>query len=353
VSGATAQTSWSPLLSFRPHASQQLVVSDPLKRRRARIDAEALFDLLAASYRGVRPRVAASRLAQKLADLGWCPAGHLDRSTANKVKHWYTRGWHPSLQYYLWSRGRTQVDAKDATGEIRQQVVNEYLASGKPPRRTAGPGTAVAMPKPAPLPEGVTFGEMLMARRSVRTYARREVQLAVLSSILWHGLAGVRERQQLEPQSPLDYLRSYGIAFDFHIALFDVASISPGVYAYDIVNHRLVEHRQGSFRAEMTSILVGMRSPETASWTLVITADVPRYQWRYRHERALRHLYMASGRLGQRITLLGHAYGLGTVPTPAIRDSACCDLLGLDPLYDLPIYTLTMGPIPGTAATAR
>jgi nitroreductase len=102
----------------------------------------------------------------------------------------------------------------------------------------------------------------------------------------------------------------------------------------------------------MARILLGMRAPETAAWTLVIVSDFAQYQWRYRHERALRHLYMATGRIAQRILVVGHTYGLGSLPTPAMHDLDCCDLLGIDAETHAPVYSLTMGPTPESKENA-
>jgi SagB-type dehydrogenase family enzyme len=133
------------------------------------------------------------------------------------------------------------------------------------------------------------------------------------------------------------------VAFDFHLVVFSVAGLEPGIYRYRVAEHDLVHQSHDELRARMRSVLIGMKAPQTASWTLLVSADFAQYQWRYRHERALRHIYMASGRIAQRVLLVGHAYGLGTLPTPATRDFPTIELLQLDPTRQAPIYTLTMG----------
>jgi hypothetical protein len=101
--------------------------------------------------------------------------------------------------------------------------------------------------------------------------------------------------------------------------------------------------RPGNHREAMIGVLQGMRSPKTAAWTLGLVADFPRYQWRYRHEHALRRLYVEAGFVGQELLALGLAYNLGTLVTPAQKDSAYLDLHGLTADRYAPVYTLTMG----------
>ncbi|MBV8688034.1 MAG: SagB/ThcOx family dehydrogenase [Alphaproteobacteria bacterium] len=335
-----------PLLSIRPSSGRQIVFSDALNRRRAAVDSNVLLEHLAARYRGSPSGDGSRKLADKLAELGWFPPAPVEAGVVDRIAHWWNRGWTSSLRYYLWSRGRPQVDAKDSTGEVRRAVITGYLNESEAPARPSFDSLPVVeLPEPSPLPEDVTVGQALMARRSVRAYARHPAPAQVLSSVLWNGLANVRQRQQRIPKTPIDYLRSYGIAFDLHVAVFDVESIEPGIYRYDMVDHRLLRQRAGDYREEVTSILVGMQSPMTASWTLVISADIPRYQWRYRHEHALRNLYIGSGRVAQLLILLAQAYGFGSVPTPAMHDTTCCELFGMDPASEVPLYTITTGPI--------
>jgi SagB-type dehydrogenase family enzyme len=189
-----------------------------------------------------------------------------------------------------------------------------------------------------------------MARRTTRAYAPSPVRIADLSNVIAHGLDDVRTNRLLAKQDELEWLRSHGTAFDLYVVAYRVDDLTPGAYRYDFIDHTLQLVRPGDLRSEMSAILVGMRAPETAAFTLILAADFAQYQWRYRHERALRHLYMSAGRSGQRLLVAAQAYGLGTLPTPATRDAATCDLLRLDPRVSTPLYTLTMGPLKGESS---
>lgn len=354
TSTSARTTGWLPLLSFRFSDDGEkvaIIASDPLHRVRARIDQAALLDLLEhqaqdddASEVGKPPP-----LRSKLAELGWFPASDVDDETLRHAKFWWKNGWHPSLEYYLWSRQANYRDVADDSGEIRRALVRTYLESdGAPPERLTSSGARHALPAPPALPNDCPLGILLITRRSVRAFAHDRLDETLLSAALYHGLDDVRRRRQSQFDDELDYLQTHGVAFDIYVIVYDVRGVQEGVFQYDLEHHELIAGEAGNHRDRMTRILCGLRSPETAAWTIVLAADFAQYQWRYRHERALRHLYMAAGRLGQRLILVSLAYGLGTVPTPATHDRELCELLRLDRDRQAPIYTLTTGPRSGS-----
>jgi nitroreductase len=71
--------------------------------------------------------------------------------------------------------------------------------------------------------------------------------------------------------------------------------------------------------------------------------DVSQYQWRYRHERALRNLYIESGNLFQRVLVVATALRLSGLPTPAFSDETVAALLNLNSVRQFPVYSLTFG----------
>jgi SagB-type dehydrogenase family enzyme len=259
-------------------------------------------------------------------------------------RHWQTRRWYPSDQYYVASRRWDYVDGTDRDGSIRAAAVENFLRSDGPPaeeQRRPGPRTALGDPAP---PSPASISTMLVTRRSGRAYVPEPVSLRQLSGLLWYGLERVRARRRAtSPASPLSYLDSYGSAWDFYLCVYNVAGIEPGVYRYEVLDHELTAVRPGQHRTAMIDILQGMHSPATAAWTLGLVADFPRYQWRYRHEHGLRRLYIESGMVSQELIILGMSYGLSTLVTPAQKDGAYLALHELSPDRFAPVYTLTMG----------
>ncbi|MFG2938317.1 SagB/ThcOx family dehydrogenase [Streptomyces sp. NPDC048282] len=271
------------------------------------------------------------------------PADERDRLTEG-WRHWQRRGWHPSGQAYVASRRWSYADTDDPGDTIRTRTLEHYLTTeGEPPAEQLPDGPVVPLGVPEP-PGAQPVSVLLARRRSGRAYTPGPVPLAVLSGLLWHGLADVRARRaRTSAEQPLSYLDSYGSAWDFHLCAYGVEGLDPGTYRYDVERHELRAIRPGDHRAAMTDVLQGMHSPVTAAWTLGLVADFPRYQWRYRHEHGLRRLWIEAGVIGQELIVLGGSYGLGTLVTPAQKDRPYLDLHGLDDRRYACVYTLTMG----------
>jgi SagB-type dehydrogenase family enzyme len=349
MASADPAPSWQPLLVIRPDDNPDRVcLSDPLNGQRVTVPLDALLDLVT---RPTATSPAGRRLAEDLCDRGLLPARPLDPAVMAALTRWWTRGWHPSLGYYLWSRHRRQVDFADGDGEVRRRVLRQYAVDSPLPPRIAITGDSVGLPAASPLPDK-PLGDVLMARRTVRGYAPVPVGAQILGDVLHHGLCDVRAIRDLNFDDELNLLRSHGTPFEFYVANYRTEGLTPGIYHYRLQSHTLTPVNLGDHRPRLARILLGMRAPETAAWTLVVVGDFAQYQWRYRHERALRHLYMAAGRIAQRLIVVGHTYGLGSLPTPAMHDLDCCDLLGVDPETHTPVYSLTMGPTPEPKETA-
>ena len=268
-------------------------------------------------------------------------------------RHWQDRGWHPSDQYYVASRRWAYADTVDTDAAIRSRAMETFVGQDGPPlAEETGGGPVVLLGPPAP-PDAQPVSQLLLARRSGRAYAAEPVPLERLSGLLWYGLTDVRvRRRRSRADRPMSYLDSYGSAWDFGLCVYRVAGLDPGVYRYDPAAHELTSILPGDHRHEMAAVLQGMRSPATAAWTLGLIADFPRYQWRYRHEHALRRLYLEAGILGQELITLGMSYGLRALVTPAQRDRPYLALHKLSEDRFAPVYTITMGKSRGNAGIA-
>lgn len=265
-------------------------------------------------------------------------------------KHWLDRGWHPSDQSYIASRRWQYADTTDSGDQVRSQTIEGYVRTGgAPPQEVLPDVPAVPLGEP-PVPGSRSVGALLAGRRSGRAYVPQPTPLPLLSGLLWHGLADIRvRRERTSPDQPLSYLDSFGSAWDCYVTAYGVDSLPEGAYRYDLTRHQLLSVRPGNHREAMSDILQGMRSPATAAWTIGLVADLPRYQWRYRHEHALRRLWFEAGLIGQELIVLGASYGLSTLVTPAQKDRPYLSLHQLDDRRYTAVYTLTMGMSRGRA----
>jgi nitroreductase len=260
-------------------------------------------------------------------------------------RHWLERDWHPSDNYYVASRHAGQADTTDSDAAPDTKVLERWLRAegGSPPMPLPLSGARTPLGDPD-APGSQKISRLMVRRRSGRAYVPKPVPLGRLSGLLWYGLAGLRAQLgQACSGEPLSYLDRCAAAWDFYLCVYDVAGVGAGVYRYEMLDHELTEVRPGNHREAMIGVLQGMHSPATAAWTLGFVADFPRYQWHHRREDGLRRLYLEAGVIAQELIILGMAYSLSTLVTPAQKDRAYLALHGLSPDRFAPVYTLTMG----------
>src|SRR5437773_1602996 len=112
---ASGQDAWLPLLSIRideASESSTVSISDPLFGRRARVDRAALIEVLAWQREHEKHPLSAdaSRLLTELRAHHWLDPSNRS-GCAPSLSAWWDYGWHPSLEYYLWSRHARYVDS--------------------------------------------------------------------------------------------------------------------------------------------------------------------------------------------------------------------------------------------------
>lgn len=330
-----SRTSWPDGMLIRPCADGQVEVADVITGRLAQWDPDTL-----ATHVTGNAVIGVGAAVEGYGDDAATP----DQRIVAGIRRWWRHGWHPSDQFYLASRRDHLAGGCGATEAAGRSPDAGLPARGSPPARNMPLGTLTALGVPRE-PTAVSVSQLLVTRRSGRTYDNVPVPTEDLSGLLWHGLAEVRQQRRASigsaPHSQAGH--TYGLAWDFYLCVYNVAGLEPGVYCYDVLEHEVILIRPGDYRVEMAGILQGMRSSRTAAWTLGLVADFPVYQWWCRHEHALSALYLESGVLAQGLTILAMAYGLTTLVTPAQQDSPYLALHGLSADRHAPIYTLTMG----------
>ncbi|AEG34363.1 hypothetical protein Ththe16_1972 (plasmid) [Thermus thermophilus SG0.5JP17-16] len=334
----------SSTLSIRPwiEGEDTVLLSDAWHGKRFTVQIEALEDFLLVMAGRKPANTRSTQVQHVLRNAGILGEPRATREEA-LLDHWRKRGWHPSLEFYLWSRQIPYADQNDPDGQIRDRIIAEYLSEQEPPARITVSGRQHKLTPQPRLPRASLLGELLLKRRTVRRYAEGSVSLNRLSGTLWWGLQRLRRLRNLKRSKGRDYLISYGVALDFYVVVYNVEGLQPGVYFYDVVAHSLTEVFLGDLRSEMEKVMFDMPSPRWANWTIVIVADMWQYQWLYRHDRALRNLYIETGRVGQLLILSALAYSQGSLVTPAVSDGRLSELLRLETPRQAPLYTVTSG----------
>lgn len=220
---------WPRGLRIRPSAdpeSAHAEVTDVVSGRRFAWSPESLSDYILADEEA-REQLVGDRAG--LSDL-LDPGKDTDQLLPGWL-HWQERAWQPSDQYYIASRRWDYVDTADPDGSIRTAAVRRFLSiDGPPPDEELPDGPTVPLGEPAD-PSQAPVSRLMVSRRSGRAYVQGPVPLAKLSGLLWHGLARIRTRREhTSPENPMSYLDSYGVAWDFHLCIYDVAGVEPGAY---------------------------------------------------------------------------------------------------------------------------
>lgn len=317
---------------------------NPLLRRRVVLSKKDAMKLL--NHFRIGTSGESSQLETVLAELGMVNQ-IASEELRNGIAHWFERNWESSLHYYLWSRKFSFVDDSEDYKSVQRQSLEEDLLDDHLPLPVPAKadGERVDLNKPEPLGAD-TMGEVFLRRASFPGDFRLEtLRQDRFSGVLWHGLQKVRNNRKYDLKADIRGILSHssGCALDVFIVAYDVQDIENGIYFYDPVKHAISPVRKGSFREQMRHALIGHRGPLTASCTVCLTAEFERFQWRYRHERALRNLYIDTGYIMQSLVLAATAYRLLTHITPAVRDTEALSMLGLSPCKHQVLHTLTLG----------
>lgn len=336
--------SWNPFLTLRRNyagGSKPLQISDPLAQKRFAIAGQDFLDHL---YFDLDERGEAVGAA--LAAVGAIGADAIPPDDVIAGRNlWQRYDWQLSLGCFLWSMRDEFVDHGHDYDDKRCRALEALLEAEPLPLPERIPESeAVRLPDRVDLPAGHTVGTVLGRRRTATRFRKDPVPAATLAGLLHHGF--VHSRRYHIPNIEEDVrniLQGCGFAIDPYIAAFNVQDIEPGIYRYSVSDDRLKVLARGCFRSAISNCLIGHRESEMASFTLLFVAEFERFQWRYRHERALRNLYVDVGRMAQFFILVATAYDLATHITPACRDDQLLELLGLDLDRHQVLHTVTIG----------
>lgn len=327
---------WGWLASLRPAVDPssrfEVELSQPVRQRRLGMSRRAalhmIFDTEAAHTQGL-----------------WEKAGRGNGPAPDGLDLWIRRGWRWAASYYVASRDIRFADRNDPDASVRRQKLTEYLQQSPPPepRHRVDDAESIVLPPPADL--SVPLGQVLLRRRSMPRPPARTLPLDKVSTMLWHACGRARAVRRYDPADPVTLLRSFATALDVWLAVYDVDGLDSGIYRYDMESHNLRQlagHPAAELRELMQQILIGQPAPRTASLTVLEVADFARYQWRYRHERALRHLYLDSAKLMSYLILSATALNMRTQITPAVQDRLALKLLEHDPRRHQVLYTISV-----------
>lgn len=198
---------------------------------------------------------------------------------------------------------------------------------------------------------GDAFWEALRARRTCRSFLRREIPLEDFSALLlwtWGKTRLVTDPevgQHVLKTSPSGGARH---PTEVYPVVLRVRGVKAGVYHYSVRRHDLELLRPGLFEEMVVRLCAGQAWLRDASAVFFMTAVVGRNMWKYDHPRAYRVLQLETGHLGQTFHLVCARLGLAPFTTAATLDADIETELGLDGVTETPTYAAAVG-IPAQA----
>lgn len=264
---------------------------------------------------------------------------------------WIDNGWDHAYWLHVAPMATAQ-DADDPHGTSRDSAVAYMLEQSPLPMRLAlpAPGSTRRVTCGTSTSEEhdqtfETLLNLLAGRRTRRYFRSSSVSTAQLLRVLIAATEIVRTNrsfEQVRPR-PRDVLRSFGCWLEVGVIVFQVEDLEPGLYRFDISGGALELLRADVLREKVSQLLWHQPAPLTAAYSVVMFVDFAQAQWRYRHQRALRNVFIELGRIGQSLINAGLREGCGSFCTPAIYESAFAELFGIDPMQLYPAYTITQG----------
>lgn len=212
--------------------------------------------------------------------------------------------------------------------------------SGKPDTYKVYPDSETfALPQPG-TGDGMSLGEALSSRRSVREFSPGPVTLEQLSFLLWASTGLQRKERGYEYRTAPSAGALYPI--ETYVVVNKVEGVGKGLYHYGIREHLLEGLRNGDLSVEVAKAALDQEVCYHAAAVFVFSAVFQRSTWKYR-QRGYRYIYLDAGHIGENLYLAATAEGLGACGIGALYDDELNELLGVDGVGESAIYMAAVG----------
>lgn len=213
------------------------------------------------------------------------------------------------------------------------------------PRFYRGSGKEIKLPEPE-IPRGVDASEILLTRRSVRSFRDEPVSLKVLSTLL-HLAFGVTRWEEGVYGYKLYPLRAFPSAgalqpVEIYVSINRAVDLKQGIYRYIFTNHSLDPLRLGDYSGALAEIALGQDHVAMAPVTFIITILWARSAWKY-GSRGYKYSLLDAGFAGENLYIASRILGMGTCAVGAFFEEELCDLLGIDCLAEIPVIIMPVG----------
>jgi SagB-type dehydrogenase family enzyme len=222
-------------------------------------------------------------------------------------------------------------------------VTNNPLLRGLLGRSRKCYPSTLRIPLPRDLPASArTFDEVVLTRRSVRTFETHPIAVTEVAKILAfsYGCHG----EQTESHEPrLRACPSGGALYplEVYLAAWRVEGVEPGIYHYDVEDHALEQVRSAD---PGPALAMATHIPQVAEAAAAIAlAGVPlRTRMKY-GERGYRFMLLEAGHACQNLLLAVAALGLAAVPIGGFIDDEVDEVLEIDGVDEVSLYLVAVG----------
>ena len=245
--------------------------------------------------------------------------------------------------------------AKAYPAVIARQVAGAFALESSPELQTSCTRSvkrhahfpAVELPEPR-LPRSA-FEDVVLARRSSRSFGEAPLAIAVVAGVL-HAAYGVTHRLEgaEDVLQPLRAVPSGGALFplDLYVVAQRVHDLGRGLYHFDPPRRVLETLRQGDIGDELADASTYPEVVGPSAAVLIVAATFWRSRFKY-GTRAYRFVLLEAGHVAQNALLAATAFGLSAVPLGGFYDRRLDGLLGLDGVNESALYMLAIGAAAG------
>lgn len=259
-------------------------------------------------------------------------------------------GWNPAAAFFHFSTKDFPYAADDPATALRW--LRQHARETPPPASVKRYRSARQIPLPPPATQG-EFPQVLLARRTWRRFSRRAIEQSALATLLgltfgvqrWVELRGVG-RLALKT-SPSGGARH---PIEAYVLVLRGKGLAAGLYHYASDLHRLERLRPGVGQLTLTKLLAEQWWFGDAAAVVLMTAVLPRVQWKYPFARAYRTVLAEAGHFCQTFYLVATWLGLAPFCTMAFKDSHIERLLGVDGVSETVLYVAGVGTRPAGEA---
>ncbi|MDO5716812.1 MAG: SagB/ThcOx family dehydrogenase [Tissierellia bacterium] len=229
-------------------------------------------------------------------------------------------------------RMETNFEETDQNKGIPRPTIQKPLREGQEKLTLPEPSTDILLQ--------TELKEVLLARKSVRSYGKKTLSMKELSWLLF-ATQGVRRRTEHQVFRTVPSAGNRH-PFETYLAVFRVDGLKEAIYRYLPMDHALVLEKEGKdLQEKITLAAMGQRMAGNAAVTFLWSVIPYRTEWRYSQVSA-KVIAMDIGHVCQNLYLACGTIGCGTCEIGAYNQRVADQLLGLDGENE---FVIAMSPV--------